>query len=215
MEPQRKRCPVSAGELLRSATVSVVLLGLCFLASVHCAADRRVQQTMQVKVYFGKTERDVCNCDAPVMRKIPKTGEVERAARLALQEMIEDPTEEEHADGYRMCLPSGGTIERYRETYTRIVEAHREHNGSTDDFGRRFLSPEGEFTPWGDRVTVREVKIVDGTAYADFSKELYSYGGGSCFAEAIETSIANTLTQFPQVEEVVILVEGREAEIEP
>ena len=206
---------MSARGLVRPATVRVVLLGVCFLASLHCAAGRRVQQTMQVKAYFGRTEREACNCDAPVMRRIPKTGEVERTARLALQEMIEGPTEEEHAAGYRMCLPSGGTIERYRETYAKIVEAHRGHDGSTDNFGRRFLSPEGEFTPWGDKVRVREVRIVDGTAYADFSKELYSYGGGSCFAEAIETSIVNTLTQFPQVEKVVILVEGREAEIEP
>jgi len=206
---------VSAGGLMRPVSVPVVLLGVCFLVSLHCATGRRVQQTMQVKVYFGKTERDVCNCDAPVMRKVPKTGEVERTARLALQEMIEGPTEDEHAAGYRMCLPSGGTIERYEETYTKIVEAYRGQDGSADHFGRRFLSPEGELAPWGDRVTVREVRIVDGTAYADFSKELYSYGGGSCFAEAIETSIVNTLTQFPQVERVVILIEGREAEIEP
>jgi len=170
---------------------------------------------MQVKAYFGKTERDVCNCDAPVVREIPKTSEVERTTWLALQEMVEGPTEEEYAKGYRLCLPSGGTIARYRETYTRIVEAYRGQDGSTDHFGRKFLSPEGEFTPWGDRVRVRSVRIVDGTAYPDFSKELYSYGGGSCFAEAIETSIVNTLRQFPQVEKVVILIEGREAEIEP
>jgi len=170
---------------------------------------------MQVKVYFGKTERDVCNCDAPVVREIPKTSGVERTARLALREMIEGPTEEEYAAGYRMCLPSGGTIERYRETFAKIIEAYRGHDGSADHFGRKFLSPEGEFTPWGDEVEIREVRIVDGTAYPDFSKELYSYGGGSCFAEAIETSIVNTLKQFPQVERVVVLIEGKEAEIEP
>ena len=52
-------------------------------------------------------------------------------------------------------------------------------------------------------------------AYADFSRKLYSYGGGSCFANAIQTSIINTLKQFSEVDEVKILVEGREAEIEP
>jgi hypothetical protein len=206
---------MSARGLVRPATVPVLLLGACLLASLHCATDRRVQETIQVKVYFGKTERDVCNCDAPVVREIPRTGEIERTARLALREMIEGPNDEEYAAGYRMCLPSAGTVERYRETYTKIVEAYREQDGSMDHFGRKFLSPEGEFTPWGDRVRVRGVRIVDGTAYPDFSKELYSYGGGSCFTEAIETSIVNTLSQFPQVEKVVILIEGREAEIEP
>lgn len=206
---------MSAPGSVRPATILAVLLGVGLLASLHCATGRRVQQTKQVKVYFSNTERDVCNCDAPVAREIPKTSGVERAAWLALGELIEGPTEEEYAKGYRSCLPSGGTIGRYKESYMKIVEAYRGQDGSTDYFGRKFLSPEGEFTPWGDRVRVRGVRIGDRTAYPDFSKELYSYGGGSCFAEAIETGIVNTLRQFPQVEKVVILIEGREAQIEP
>ena len=72
-----------------------------------------------------------------------------------------------------------------------------------------------EFGPWIDKVMVRGVKIENKVAYADFSKEFYSYGGGSCRVEAIRTAIGNTLKQFPGVEKVAILVEGKEASIEP
>ena len=72
-----------------------------------------------------------------------------------------------------------------------------------------------EFSPWIDKVMVKGVRIENEVAYADFTKEFYSYGGGSCRVEAIRTAIGNTLKQFPGVEKVAVLVEGREASIEP
>ena len=48
-----------------------------------------------------------------------------------------------------------------------------------------------------------------GTAYADFSKELTKKGQGSYGAMMICYAIANTLTEFPNIKRVQILVEGK------
>jgi len=216
MRPQTKSENMSvSGSVRLGVIIFILVLVAGMLAFLYWAIREKAPEITQVKVYFGRVEREDCNCNAPVIREIPKTKKFEEAASYALEELIRGPTEEEYAKGYRGCLPSGGTIARYKEWYMKIVKAYQEQEGRIDYFGKKFLSPEGEFTPWEDRVRVKGVKIEDGTAYADFSKELYSYGGGSCFVRAIKTSIENTLKQFPRMEKVIILVEGREAEIEP
>ena len=48
-----------------------------------------------------------------------------------------------------------------------------------------------------------------GTAYADFSKELTKKGQGSYGEMMICYAIANTLTEFPNIKRVQILVEGK------
>ena len=206
-----------SGSVRSGVIIFILVLGVGVFAFSCWATRQKTPEITHVKVYFDKYsfEATECSCKDPVIREIPKNRRVEEAAVLALKELVKGPTEEEDAQGYRGCLPSGGTIARYKEWYMKIVKAYHERGGKIDEFGKRFLSAEGEFTPWGDKVTVGSVRIKDGIAYADFSKELYSYGGGSCFTEAIETGIVNTLKQFPQVEKVIILVEGREAEIEP
>jgi spore germination protein GerM len=69
---------------------------------------------------------------------------------------------------------------------------------------------------WGSRVTLRKLTIVDGVATADFSKELWAYGGGSLRVTLIRQQITQTLMQFPTVKEVVITIEGElEGVLEP
>jgi hypothetical protein len=200
--------------LLYPAVVLVITtIGCIFLSSCYQACTIRYQYT-KVAVYLGHTNRDVCICDSPVLRKIKRTTNVEKAAKLALEELTKGPTKKEHTKGYRMCLPAGGQITRYEEFYSAMMEEYRQ-TGEISQFGKKFLNSEGKFTSWGDRIRIKSVRIEEGIAYADFSKELYSYGGGSCFTEAIETSIVNTLKQFPEVEKVMILVEGKKAQIEP
>ncbi len=60
---------------------------------------------------------------------------------------------------------------------------------------------------------VLSVSIKDKIAYADFSGELVTKFGGGSMTEALAiASIANTLTDFPGVQRVQILVEGRRVE---
>jgi len=218
VRPQTKSENMSvSGSVRPTVIIFILVLVVGNFACLHWATKEAAPEIIHVKAYFDKysVEATECICKDPVIREIPKSRSIEEAAVLALKELVKGPSEEEYAQGYRGCLPSGGTIARYKEWYMKIVKAYHEQGGKIDYFGKKFLSPESEFTPWGDKIMVRSVRIENGIAYADFSKELYSYGGGLCFAEAIETSIENTLKQFPQVTKVIILVEGREAEIEP
>ena len=57
---------------------------------------------------------------------------------------------------------------------------------------------------------VLSLRIDDkGTAYADFSKELAKKGQGSYGEMMLCYAITNTLTEFPQIKRVQILVEGQ------
>lgn len=71
------------------------------------------------------------------------------------------------------------------------------------------LSYPGRQPDWGPRVTLLGVKIENGVATADFSKELRAYGGGSLRVKLIHDQIAQTLKQFPTVREVRIAIEGQ------
>jgi len=58
--------------------------------------------------------------------------------------------------------------------------------------------------------TVKSVTVKDRTAYVDFSGEMIKRGfGGSSMEMLTVGSIVNTLTEFPDVERVQILVEGK------
>jgi hypothetical protein len=61
---------------------------------------------------------------------------------------------------------------------------------------------------WGERVQLRQVRIVGGVATADFSRELGAYGGGSFRVGMIDQQIARTLEQFPSVDQVRVAIEG-------
>ena len=53
------------------------------------------------------------------------------------------------------------------------------------------------------------LSVKDGIASADFSKELKKIGGGSYTELMVTGSIANTLTEFPEIKKVQIMIEGR------
>ncbi len=62
--------------------------------------------------------------------------------------------------------------------------------------------------PEGTRVLSVEVK--DGVAYANFSRELQSkHWGGSTGETFTVYAIVNTLTEFPEIEKVMLLIEGQ------
>ena len=58
-------------------------------------------------------------------------------------------------------------------------------------------------------------EVSDGLATLDLSGELLDYGGGSARVLAIEASIRRTATALDNVDEVLILVEGRPDALQP
>jgi len=73
---------------------------------------------------------------------------------------------------------------------------------------------EGIASPIPPGTRLRSVRIdEDGTAVADFSREIQdNFNGGARFEQVMVYSIVNTLAQFPQVKRVRILVEGQPVE---
>lgn len=56
---------------------------------------------------------------------------------------------------------------------------------------------------------LRSVKVEDGTAYVDFTSDLVDrFNGGSGTEIILVASIVNSLTEFPEIEQVQILVDG-------
>lgn len=71
----------------------------------------------------------------------------------------------------------------------------------------------GQATIFPKKATLRSVTLKDGTAVVNFSKELQTnFVGGSTGEEMLVGSIVNTLTDFPEVKNVHILIEGKNIE---
>lgn len=75
-------------------------------------------------------------------------------------------------------------------------------------------APGSRLNPTIPRGTVlRNINIKNGLATVDFSKELKTkHGGGSTGELMTVFSIVNTLTQFPAVQKVQILIDGQKVE---
>lgn len=62
-------------------------------------------------------------------------------------------------------------------------------------------------------VKLLDLTVEEGKVTADFDAMMQFQLGGSCRVSAIRSQIENTLSQFPEVEEVVIAVEGETEEV--
>lgn len=56
---------------------------------------------------------------------------------------------------------------------------------------------------------LRQIWIKDGIAYVDFNRAILKGNGGSASEILLVASVVNTLTEFPTVEKVKFLVEGK------
>ena len=56
---------------------------------------------------------------------------------------------------------------------------------------------------------IRTMKLENGIAYVDFSKEITNVPQGSYTELMLTTAIVNTLTEFPEIKKVQILIEGK------
>ena len=57
-------------------------------------------------------------------------------------------------------------------------------------------------------VEIQNLSIENGLAKVDFNQQLQENVGGSCRVQAIRSQIAETLTQFTSVQDVVISIDG-------
>lgn len=74
----------------------------------------------------------------------------------------------------------------------------------------------GYFTALNDKVLIQKFEIKDGVAYVDFNSRFNDGMGGSCRVTAIKSQIETTLNNLPDIDSVVISVNGQtEGILEP
>jgi len=160
------------------------------------------KEMVEVDIYFNNKEEDPflfdCSRVWPVARKVNSHTEifglkinrrkVEDIAQSAIEKLLKGPTSEEKEGGYVSGIPDKEEIRRYKE----------------------IIIGGGHKSPFkGDEIKLLSLKIEDGIAFIDFSKELASYGGGSCKTAAIRSQIDKTLKQFKEIKKVVISIKGQ------
>lgn len=104
------------------------------------------------------------------------------------------------ADGSELLLPEQFVIE---DNGRPAIENALQNLVGTKPRDAKF----DDVVPIGTRVL--SLRVEDGVAYADFSKELAQKRQGSYEEMMLVYAIVNTLTEFPEVKKVQILVEGR------
>ena len=93
-------------------------------------------------------------------------------------------------------------LEKGQNAYTVAIKTLLETEPGT---GKMRIIPQG--------TQLRNVKLVNGVARVDFSKDLVKkFNGGSTGELMLVGSIVDTLTEFPEVKSVQLMVEGQEIE---
>jgi len=67
----------------------------------------------------------------------------------------------------------------------------------------------GYFTSLNNGVLIQRFEIINGVAYVDFNKRFNENIGGSCRVTSIRSQIENTLNNLPDIDSVVISVNGQ------
>lgn len=171
--------------------------GLVHLSSVEVnlagSSEPSSGKIHTVQVYFSHTSlSESATCVLPVTRTVRGNNRVEW---LALEALLEGPTPEEEAQGFLTSIPNPEEVATFKQ---RVMES-------------------GQPTPYpGERVRLQDFRIENGTAYVDFSAEMKAYGGGSLRVMCIRQEVTKTLEQFPDIERVVISIDGEsEGVLEP
>lgn len=99
-------------------------------------------------------------------------------------------------------MPAGATInDMPRATVLSLIAGPREGSGLT-----RTIWP-------GTRLI--DMKVENGIATVNFSKEIIGYGGGTTAETSLVNSLLFTLTQFEEIERVQLLIEGEKRDYLP
>jgi hypothetical protein len=176
--PPRNMVPVWIG-------LAFFVLGLLVLWYGNGYRAERKEQVSEtevlVKVFFSNTQFDpqTLNCD----KTYPAYRMAELSQKIKVDAFVESPSEELAKKIYYAVngLLTGVTKEEEKEGY---------------------------FSSINPLARINKIVVEGDTAYADFSRELNEGAAGSCKVSAIRSQIENTLKQFPEINKVVISVNG-------
>ena len=179
-------------------------LGAIMVVLGCSACKNPTPDVVDIEVYFvdwammmdgGGSYSDMAK---PVVRRVPASEDI---AAVALREVLKGPTPEEQELGFETAMPGDAMIRGRMEGLAAYLEEH-----SIDD-----IPPRGRYTHGA--IELLSLRVENGTAYPDFSNEIHAYGGGSAASASISAQIVKTLKQFPEIDDVVISVEGRTRDV--
>ena len=145
------------------------------------------------------------------------TDEQKRASSPAAQtEQIQDKEKSAAAEPKELMV----NVYYPRSDGTGLVAVHRTVSTEKDDKYTAAMKSlltgtkeKGQTNVFPKKAKLRSVVVKDGIATVDFSKELQTnFSGGSTGEEMLIGSIVNTLTDFPEVQKVSILIDGSAVE---
>jgi len=180
--------------------------------------DKTTKETIQIKLYFHNKiiqERECpgwpgicpdgtydCELVFAVMRTIPKTKAV---ARAAIEELLKGPTQEEISQGYYSGIATRESVAECKKGIKKRLSDGSTNSSDLNPWGL------GHIDSWGEKVELRSLKMENGIASVDFSKEAINCGTvtASCGSGAFVSSVEKTLKQFPTIKKVEIFIDGK------
>ena len=167
----------------RSATL-VAMMTAVLLLSAGCDEEKK---TGQVQNPPAATNQQTKNPVAPENQKIVST---QTETKLYFPN--------EAGDGLQPVKVNVPSDDKYTQAAKELV-------AGTKEPGLINIFPKG--------VTVRSVKVTGNLVTVDFSKELtHKFVGGSTGEQMLVSALVNTMTEFPEIERVLITVEGERIE---
>lgn len=128
----------------------------------------------------------------------PASGEKKETAAKELTVKVYYPND----DGTKLVAVSRKIKTDKEDKYTAVM---RSLLAGTQEKGQTVIIPK--------QAKLQSVKVADGTAKVSFSRELSkNFVGGSTGEEMLVGSIVDTLTEFPEVKRVQILIDGKAIE---
>ena len=180
-------------KILRGARGALLPLVLCcgLLLVAGCGA-----QTVTKGAQDGSDASVVTESGAKAGQ--PVSGEKKETAAKELTVKVYYPND----DGTKLVAVSRKIKTDKEDKYTAVM---RSLLAGTQEKGQTVIIPK--------QAKLQSVKVADGTAKVSFSRELAkNFVGGSTGEEMLVGSIVDTLTEFPEVKRVQILIDGKAIE---
>lgn len=135
----------------------------------------------------------------------------DRGINLEVCGEVEDLRETSRVQVFFCGRGEEGSIS-YLVPVTRVISPQENlHEAAMQELIKGPLPGSGLYSDLPPGTQVNELRVEDGKAIIDFNQEFMEYGGGASGEENVLNQVSLTMLQFPQVDQVLILVEGEEA----
>lgn len=174
---------------VRYAMLGLAIFALALLAG--CGSGATGKGTPD-----GSSSASVQSESAPQAASSSSSSAEKKAQKLTIKVYYPDE------QGMKLIADKRTVTLDQQEKYTAAMESLLE---GTTEKGQTNIIPK--------QAKLRSVKVENGTATVDFTGDLRkNFGGGSTGETMLVGSIVDTLTEFPEVKKVQILIDGKKVE---